>query len=177
MLIPINGVSSGYFSNPQHPIASAHAAFGDLIFLAQLTIKSCRLLPCNLFLGGLCAAQEGDRLRRKRERQERKEARQEKGSAAHSGVRWRQSARQRKKERREKDSEWQGNGHQETKRDTQSRQTGREIRAGSMMEKDQKGCFHLYFYLIQKCAHIKKCQLRERTAQTVKKAVLTEQPT
>lgn len=68
----------------------------------------------------------------------------------------------------------------EKPRETQSRQIQREIRAGHMMErvKDQKWCFHLYFYLIQKCAHIKKkCQLRERTAQTVRKAVLTEQPT
>lgn len=72
-----------------------------------------------------------------------------------------------------------GKGYRETERDTESRQIRREIRAGSTTErvKDQKGCFHLYFYLIQKCARIKKCQLRERTAQTARKVVLTEQPT
>lgn len=61
----------------------------------------------------------------------------------------------------------------------ESREILREIRARSMMEnvEDQKKYFHLYFYLIQKCAHIKKCQLRERTAQTARKVVLTEQPT
>lgn len=68
MLISINGVSSGSFSNPRHLISSACAAFGDMVFLAQLAIKSCCLLPCDLFLGGLCAAQEGDALKRMREK-------------------------------------------------------------------------------------------------------------
>lgn len=64
-----------------------------------------------------------------------------------------------------------------TKKDMESRQIEREIKAGSERVEDQKRCFHLYFYLIQKCAHIKKCQLRERTAQKARKVVLTEQPT
>lgn len=178
MLISINGVSSGSFSSPQHLISSACAAFGDMVFLAQLAIKSCCLLPCDLFFRGpLCCT--GRRRAEKNERKVGKEARREKWTTAHLGVRWRQSGRQRKKERRGKEGEWQGKGHRETKRDAESRQIRREIRAGSMTERveDQKGCFHLYFYLIQKCAHIKKCQLRERTAQTVRKAVLTAQPT
>lgn len=131
----------------------------------------------SFFRGPLCCT--GRRRAEKNERKVGKEARREKWTTAHLGVRWRQSGRQRKKERRGKEGEWQGKGHRETKRDMESRQIRREIRAGSMTERveDQKGCFHLYFYLIQKCAHIKKCQLRERTAQTARKAVLTAQPT
>lgn len=85
----------------------------------------------------------------------------------------------RAKERREKDGEWQGKGHREAERHMESRQIGREIKARSVTERveDQKRCFHLYFYLIQKWAHIKKCQLRERPAQKARKVVLTEQPT
>lgn len=41
IIISENGVSSSSFSKPQHLIASAHFAFGDLVFLAQLTIESC----------------------------------------------------------------------------------------------------------------------------------------
>lgn len=46
MLISANGVCSGsYFSTH---ISSIHTAFGNWLFLAQLTIKSCWLLPHNL---------------------------------------------------------------------------------------------------------------------------------
>lgn len=48
LLTSVDGACPGSFCNPQHLISGAHTAFDSLVFLAQLTSKSCCLLPHNL---------------------------------------------------------------------------------------------------------------------------------